>query len=212
MLLPPNQSTFSALASPSCVAASTRSRSAADHYRYQQPVLTYVLQRTEMQTKQEQYRAELQLQIDEAKRKKESEKARRQDDMPPPAHGWSAAAGYSGGGGAPFRDQNGNLVTNVKAFARQMAAAAEGSPQLRQQQQQQFQHQQYQEQQEQHQYQQQQQYSLQQQQPLFPPNQPLIPAVSEARDIAREREKMMLKQQVISDESFTTQCVSCCDL
>jgi hypothetical protein len=140
------------------------------------------------------------MQIDEAKRKKESDKAHRHDDIPPPVQGWSAAAGYSGGGGAPFRDQNGNLVTNVKAFARQMAAASEGSPQLRQQQQYQQQQHQYQPQQQQYQYQQQQQ----QQQPLFPSNQPLVPNVTDARDTAREREKMMLKQQVTWDVSFVT--------
>ena len=112
-------------------------------------------------------------------------------------------------------------VTNVKAFARQMAAAAEGSPQPQQQQhqyQQQQQQHQYQQQQ-QHQYQQQQQLQYQQQQqlqyqqqqqlqyqqqlppPLFPPTQPIVTGAggSDAREIARQREKMMLKQQVTCD-------------
>jgi hypothetical protein len=117
-------------------------------------------------------------------------------------------------------------VTNVKAFARQMAAATEGSPQpqqqqlqhLQQQQQyQQQQHHQYQQQQQQPQYQQQQQPQYQQQQQpqyqqqlppqLFPPTQPIVTGAggSDAREIARQREKMMLKQQVACDMC----CVSC---
>jgi hypothetical protein len=78
-------------------------------------------------------------------------------------------------------------VTNVKAFARQMAAASDGSPQLRQQQQQQPPPQQ------------QQQYQWQQQQhaPLFTPAQPALAVAGlDAKEIAREREKAMLRQQV----------------
>ena len=84
-------------------------------------------------------------------------------------------------------------VTNVKAFARQMAAVAEGSPQLRQQQQLQQQ-----QQQQQHQWQQQQQQQQLHHAPLFPPNQPVASGSGlDAAAIAREREKMMLKQQVL---------------
>ena len=83
-----------------------------------------------------------------------------------------------------------------------MAAVSDGSPQLRQQQQQlqqqqQQQQQQYYQLQQQQQYQGQQQQQLQQHAPLFPPTQPtLADSGLDAREIAREREKAMLKQQV----------------
>jgi hypothetical protein len=91
-------------------------------------------------------------------------------------------------------------VTNVKAFARQMAAASDGSPSLRQQQQQlpppQQQHYQAQQQQ-QYQWQQQQQNQHQQHAPLFPSAQPALAVAGlDAKEIAREREKAMLRQQV----------------